>query len=69
MVTIKRLGCANVHLRRVDGFHGWPGKAPFDAILLRRAVEEIPKPLWDLLGEGGRALYPKDRRAASRSWC
>jgi protein-L-isoaspartate(D-aspartate) O-methyltransferase len=59
VVTIRELGYANVHLRAGDGFRGWPERAPFDAILLSCAAEEIPAPLWDQLAEGGRLLYPK----------
>ncbi len=56
--TIQALGYANVHLRCGDGFHGWPEAAPFDAILVSCAVEEIPAPLWEQLKPGGRLLYP-----------
>ncbi len=61
VTTIQGLGYPNIHLRSGDGFHGWPEKAPFDAILLSCAAEEIPKPLWNQLKEGGRLLYPKGR--------
>ena len=57
--TLRELGHANVHLRRGDGFRGWPEKAPFDAILLSCAAETIPPPLWEQLAEGGRLLYPE----------
>jgi protein-L-isoaspartate(D-aspartate) O-methyltransferase len=59
VATLARLGYGNVHLRHGDGFLGWPEAAPFDAILLSCAANEIPKPLWDQLREGGRFLYPK----------
>ena len=59
VATLARLGYRNVHLRHGDGFLGWPEAAPFDAILMSCAAEEIPKPLWDQLREGGRFLYPK----------
>ena len=39
------MGRENVFLRAGDGFHGWPEKAPFDAIVLSCAAEEVPKPL------------------------
>jgi protein-L-isoaspartate(D-aspartate) O-methyltransferase len=57
---LARLGYRNIHLRHGDGFLGWPEAAPFDAILLSCAAEEIPGPLWDQLREGGRFLYPKE---------
>jgi protein-L-isoaspartate(D-aspartate) O-methyltransferase len=56
---IRELGYGNVHLRAGDGFAGWPDKAPFDAIVLSAAAEEIPAPLWEQLAEGGRLVYPK----------
>ncbi len=59
IVTIAALGYENVHLRSGDGFHGWPDKAPFDAILMSCAAVEIPQPLWEQLREGGRFLYPR----------
>lgn len=59
VVTLKQLGYRNVHLKHGDGFLGWPEFAPFDAILMSCAAEEIPKPLWDQLREGGRLLYPQ----------
>ena len=58
--TLARLGYRNIHLRHGDGFLGWPEAAPFDAILMSCAAEEIPGPLWDQLREGGRFLYPKE---------
>jgi protein-L-isoaspartate(D-aspartate) O-methyltransferase len=57
--TLARLGYRNVHLRHGDGFQGWKEAAPFDAILLSCAAEEIPGPLWDQLREGGHFLYPR----------
>jgi protein-L-isoaspartate(D-aspartate) O-methyltransferase len=35
---------------------GWAGEAPYDAILIGGAVEEIPQPIVDQLGEGGRLM-------------
>lgn len=57
--TLERLGYANVHLRHGDGFHGWPEKRPFDAVVMSFAAEEIPGPLWDQLAPGGRLVYPE----------
>jgi protein-L-isoaspartate(D-aspartate) O-methyltransferase len=59
VVTIGELGYSNVHLRRGDGFRGWPEKAPFDAIVLSCAAEKIPEPLWEQLAVGGRLLLPR----------
>jgi protein-L-isoaspartate(D-aspartate) O-methyltransferase len=59
VATLERLGYRNVHLRHGDGFQGWKEAAPFDAILMSCAAEEIPGPLWNQLAEGGRFLYPQ----------
>ena len=59
VATLARLGYRNVHLRHGDGFQGWKEAAPFDAILMSCAAEEIPAPLWEQLREGGRFLYPR----------
>ncbi|ABS28299.1 protein-L-isoaspartate O-methyltransferase [Anaeromyxobacter sp. Fw109-5] len=57
--TLAELGYGNVHLRRGDGFLGWPERAPFRAIVVSCAMEEIPAPLWEQLVQGGRIVYPK----------
>jgi protein-L-isoaspartate(D-aspartate) O-methyltransferase len=35
---------------------GWPGKAPYDLILIEGAVEEVPQALFDQLANGGRIV-------------
>ena len=55
---LKRLGYKNVIVRIGDGYHGWPDKAPFDAIIVTAAVEVIPQALLDQLAEGGRMIIP-----------
>jgi len=55
---LKELGYTNVHVRAGDGFFGWPGKAPFDAIIGTAAAERIPKLLVDQLRNGGRMILP-----------
>jgi len=62
--TLNELGYDNVHVRIGDGYKGWPEKAPFDAILVAAAIQEVPDPLIEQLAEGGRMLIPvgpKDR--------
>lgn len=54
----KRLGYKNIYSRIGDGYHGWPDKAPFDAIIVTAAVKVIPPALTDQLAEGGRMIIP-----------
>ena len=57
-VRIKDLNIHNVHFRHGDGFKGWAGHAPYDAILLAAAPLEIPQPLLNQLAPGGRLIVP-----------
>jgi protein-L-isoaspartate(D-aspartate) O-methyltransferase len=56
--TLERLGYDNVNVRIGDGYAGWPEHAPFDAILVTAAPEEVPQPLIDQLAVGGRMIIP-----------
>lgn len=47
-----------VHLRCADGKVGWPEEAPFDAILVAAASEQVPIALLDQLTPGGRLVLP-----------
>ena len=55
---LRRLGYDNVVVRNADGFEGWPSRAPFDAIVVTAAPEEIPPPLLEQLADGGRMIIP-----------
>ena len=55
---LARTGYGQVQLRIGDGYDGWPEAAPFDAILITAAPEEIPQPLLDQLAMGGRLVAP-----------
>ena len=56
--TLARLGYANVHTRIGDGYAGWPEEAPFDAIIVTAAPDEVPPPLLEQLAPGGRMIIP-----------
>ena len=56
--VLKEVGYDNVHTRHGDGYAGWPDAAPFDAIIVTCAPENIPKPLVDQLKDGGRMVIP-----------
>ena len=58
---LSKLGYKNVHIKIGDGHQGWAQKAPFDAIIVTCAPEQIPRPLVEQLKEGGRMIIPVGR--------
>jgi protein-L-isoaspartate(D-aspartate) O-methyltransferase len=55
---LTKLGYTKLHLRIGDGYRGWPEAAPFDAIIVTAAPDQIPQPLIDQLAVGGRLVIP-----------
>ncbi|MBL8269601.1 protein-L-isoaspartate(D-aspartate) O-methyltransferase, partial [Steroidobacter sp.] len=55
---LRELNISNVHLRHGDGFQGWSGHAPYDAILMAAAPLAIPDVLFTQLAPGGRLIAP-----------
>lgn len=58
---LREMGYTNVVVRFGDGYRGWPEKAPFDAVIVTAAPDEIPQPLVDQLRVGGRMTIPVGR--------
>lgn len=56
--TLDRLGYKNVKTKVGDGYLGWKEHAPFDAIIVTCAPEEVPQPLVEQLKDGGRMVIP-----------
>jgi protein-L-isoaspartate(D-aspartate) O-methyltransferase len=52
------MGYANVKVITGDGTQGFPASAPYDAILVSAAIDQIPPPLVEQLAEGGRMIIP-----------
>ncbi|WP_123401208.1 protein-L-isoaspartate(D-aspartate) O-methyltransferase [Inmirania thermothiophila] len=55
---LREAGVGNVVVRHGDGAHGWPDRAPFDAIVLTAAPEEIPPALPGQLAAAGCIVGP-----------
>ena len=55
---LKGLNYKNIEIKTGDGFLGWKEHAPYDAIIVTCAPDEIPAPLIEQLREGGRLVIP-----------
>ena len=55
---LRALGYDNVELRTADGSIGWPGAAPFDAIIVSAGGPRVPESLKRQLAIGGRLVMP-----------
>lgn len=49
---------SNITLKQGDGYQGWEEHAPYDAIIVTAAPEQIPPPLIGQLKDGGRMVIP-----------
>ena len=56
--NLARSGASNVHLSQGDGSLGVPAHAPYDAILVSAAPNQVPNALLDQLAVGGRIAIP-----------
>ena len=55
---LKALNYGNVEVIASDGYYGAPGKGPFDAMIVKEAVDHVPPPLLAQLKPGGRLVLP-----------
>jgi protein-L-isoaspartate(D-aspartate) O-methyltransferase len=51
-------GHDNVHVLAEDGYYGWAEHAPYDAMVIKEAVDHLPAPLLAQLKPGGRMVVP-----------
>ena len=56
--TLAALGYRNVHVKAGNGYLGWPEHAPFEAIVVTAAPEEVPPALIEQLALGGTMVVP-----------
>lgn len=54
-----QLNLHNIYTRHSDGLKGWPGQAPFDAIVVT-AGGRVPDSLFEQLGDNGVLVAPVD---------
>jgi protein-L-isoaspartate(D-aspartate) O-methyltransferase len=57
-VNLAETGHAEVETHIGDGYYGWPKGAPYDAILVKEALDHVPEPLVGQLKPGGRLVLP-----------
>ncbi|MGO1298640.1 MAG: protein-L-isoaspartate(D-aspartate) O-methyltransferase [Vibrio sp.] len=55
---LKKLDIYNVSTKHSDGWEGWASKAPFDAIIVTAAADNIPQALIEQLADHGRLVIP-----------
>lgn len=55
---LQKLGYENVEVMIGDGYNGWPDHAPYDAIIVTAAPENIPPELINQLKKGGILVIP-----------
>ena len=56
--TLSELGYKNIKVKTGDGYQGWAENAPYDAIIVTAAPEQIPQPLIDQLAINGKMVIP-----------
>ena len=56
--TLSQLGYQNIEVKTGDGYQGWAEHAPYDAIIVTAAPEEIPEPLIEQLAINGKMVIP-----------
>jgi protein-L-isoaspartate(D-aspartate) O-methyltransferase len=55
---LKDLRYDHVHVQASDGYYGWAAHAPYDAMIIKEAIDHVPPPLLGQLKRGGRLVMP-----------
>ncbi|MGV2828115.1 protein-L-isoaspartate(D-aspartate) O-methyltransferase [Myxosarcina sp. GI1(2024)] len=55
---LSQLGYQNIEVKTGDGYRGWKEHAPYDAIIVTAAPEQIPQSLIDQLAINGKMVIP-----------
>ena len=56
--VLRELGYKNVQVKTGNGYEGWPEHAPFDAIVVTAAPDEVPQALVNQLAIKGKMVIP-----------
>jgi protein-L-isoaspartate(D-aspartate) O-methyltransferase len=56
--VLKEQGYDNVEVQAGDGYYGWSAHAPYDVIMIKEAIDHLPRPLLNQLKRGGRLVIP-----------
>ena len=56
--VLRELGYKNVQVKTGNGYEGWPEHAPFDAIVVTAAPDEVPQTLVNQLALRGKMVIP-----------
>ena len=60
---LRALDLHNVAMKHGDGWQGWQSKAPFQAIIVTAAPNQVPQALLAQLADGGRLVIPVGEQA------
>ena len=55
---LKELHYDKIHVQASDGYFGWAAHAPYDAMVIKEAIDHVPPPLLAQLKRGGRMVLP-----------
>lgn len=61
-----QLGLRNIRFKLSDGSWGWENYAPYDAVVVTAAPDEIPAALVDQLADNGRLVIPVGERSGAQ---